>query len=192
MILALDWDGTCTVADSLVEAVRTFGDPTVFGRTFGSYGESLAAEVGTIRASSAEVEEWAAASVRIRPGLHELVGRHRPVIVSSGLPQLIRPVLVREGLEVDLRCNDADPRPEGWRLFFREAGPCPVCGDRCKRRSLPDTRPLVYVGDGVSDRCACLAADRIFARGWLARELETSRVPHDRFETLADVAAALT
>ena len=68
MPLALDWDGTCTVLDSLVEAVRIFGDPAIFDERFGSYGESLAAEVGTIRATAQEVEEWAAAEVRLSPG----------------------------------------------------------------------------------------------------------------------------
>jgi 2-hydroxy-3-keto-5-methylthiopentenyl-1-phosphate phosphatase len=191
MPLALDWDGTCTVADSLVEAIRLFGDPSVFRERFASYGESLAAEVGTIRASAEEVEAWAAAEVRVSPGLRDLVERHGAVIVSSGLPQLIRPVLGREGLEVEVRCNDADPQPTGWRLSFRDAGPCPVCGDMCKRRSLPAGRPLVYVGDGVSDRCAARAADRVFARSWLADDLDASQLPHERFETLADVAAAL-
>ena len=189
--LALDWDGTCTVADSLVEATRTFGDPSVWKRSFGSYEESLTAEVATIRASSGEVSEWAAASVQLRPGLHRLAEQYEVVIVSSGLPQLIRPVLAREGIAVELRCNDADPSPGGWRLRFRNAR-CPVCGDRCKRGSLPDRRPLVYVGDGISDRCASRAAGRVFARGWLAEDLAASGFPFDRFETLDDVAAALS
>ena len=86
----------------------------------------------------------------------------------------------------------AEPLPGGWRLSFRDAGPCPVCGDMCKRRSLPEGHPLVYAGDGVSDRCAARAADRVFARGWLADDLGSSGLPHERFETLADVAAALS
>jgi 2-hydroxy-3-keto-5-methylthiopentenyl-1-phosphate phosphatase len=192
MRLALDWDGTCTVEDSLVAAVRTFGDPVVFRRGFSSYGESLAAEVAAIRAGAAEVSAWAAENVEVRPGLHELVDRHRTVIVSSGLPQLIGPVLARERLEVELRCNDADPRPDGWRLRFRVGDPCPVCGDMCKRGSLPPERPLALVGDGVSDLCAAGAADRVFARGWLAAELQRQGVPHERFETLDDVVAALS
>jgi 2-hydroxy-3-keto-5-methylthiopentenyl-1-phosphate phosphatase len=192
MPLALDWDGTCTVVDSLVEAVRIFGDPAIFDERFGSYGESLAAEVGTIRATAEEVEAWAVAEVRLSPGLRELVERHGAVIVSSGLPQLIRPVLEREGLDVEVRCNAAEPLAGGWRLSFRDAGPCLVCGDMCKRRSLPEGHPLVYAGDGVSDRCAARAADRVFARGWLADDLGASGLPHERFETLADVAAALS
>lgn len=189
--LVLDWDGTCTVDDSLVAAILTFGDATVFDRRFGSYGESLAAEVATIRATADEASAWAVEHVRVRPGFHELVDHHSPVIVSSGLPQLILPVLAREGVEADVRCNDADPRPGGWRIRFRDQGVCAVCGDKCKRRSLPEERPLVYVGDGISDRCAALSADRVFARAWLATHLDETAVPYEPFETLHDVAAAL-
>lgn len=188
----LDWDGTCTVADSLVQAIRTFGDPTVLEQSFSSYGESLTAEVATIRASAEEVSAWAAGNVQVRPGLHLLVERHRPVIVSSGLPQLILPVLAREQVVAELRCNDAEPSPDGWRLTFRDEGPCPVCGDKCKRRSLPEERPLAYAGDGISDRCAALAADRVFARGWLAGHLAGLAIPFEPFESLYDVAAALS
>jgi 2-hydroxy-3-keto-5-methylthiopentenyl-1-phosphate phosphatase len=191
MRLALDWDGTCTVSDSLVEAIRVFGDRSVWERSFGSYGESLTAEVSTIRASEAEVSAWAVETIEVRAGLHALAERHRPVIVSSGLPQLIRPVLAREGIDLELRSNDAEPDPGGWRLRFRDEGRCPVCGDMCKRRSLPQGRPLVYAGDGVSDLCASAAADRVFARGWLADDLAARGVEHERFETLDDVAAAL-
>ena len=188
----LDWDGTCTVSDSLVDAVRAFGDPRVLGVAHRSYGESLAAEVGSIRAPAEEVSAWAVEHVRVRAGLHGLAERFRPVIVSSGLPQLIAPVLEREGLELDVRCNGADPLPEGWQVRFRDVGPCPVCGDMCKRRSLPRGPWLVYVGDGVSDHCAALASDRVFARSWLAAELERDRIPYEPFETLDDVAAALS
>jgi 2-hydroxy-3-keto-5-methylthiopentenyl-1-phosphate phosphatase len=189
--LVLDWDGTCTVHDSLVAAVHALGDPAVYDRDFGSYGEALAAEVGTLRVTAEEAAEWALENVEVRPGFHELVDRYDPVIVSSGLPQLILPVLGREGVELDVRSNHADPSPDGWRLRFRHQGPCPVCGDRCKRRSLPDERPLVFVGDGYSDRCASLACDRLFARDGLARYLDQEGVDFEPFDSLHDVAAAL-
>jgi 2-hydroxy-3-keto-5-methylthiopentenyl-1-phosphate phosphatase len=190
--LVLDWDGTCTVHDSLVAAIHALGDPSVYDRDFDSYGEALAAEVGTLRATAEEAAEWALENVEVRPGFHELVERYDPVIVSSGLPQLILPVLGREGVELDVRSNFADPAPDGWRLRFRHEGPCPVCDDRCKRRSLPDERPLVFVGDGYSDRCASLACDRVFAREGLARYLREERVSFEPFDSLHDVAAALS
>jgi 2-hydroxy-3-keto-5-methylthiopentenyl-1-phosphate phosphatase len=192
LFLALDWDGTCTVRDSLMAAVHELGDPSVYEREFASYGEALAAEVGTIRVTAEEAAEWAIENVQVRPGLHELAELYRPVIVSSGLPQLILPVLGREGLELEVRSNFADPSADGWQVRFRHDGPCPVCGDRCKRRSLPEGRPLIFVGDGWSDRCASLACDRVFARDGLARYLDDEGVPYDAFDTLHDVAAALT
>ena len=197
MQLVLDWDGTCTVRDSLVAAIHALGDPSVyegsFQQRFGSYGEALAAEVGTLKVTPEEAAAWALANVELRPGLHELVELYRPVIVSSGLPQLIRPVLEREGLvDLELRSNGAEPSPDGWRVTFRDEGVCPVCGDKCKRRSLPEGRPLVFVGDGWSDRCASLAADRVFARTGLASYLDEEGVPYESYETFFDVAAALS
>ena len=53
-------------------------------------------------------------------------------------------------------------------------------------------RPLVYVGDGYSDRCAALAADRVFARGALAAYLSSYGAAFEPFEDFDDVAAALT
>jgi 2-hydroxy-3-keto-5-methylthiopentenyl-1-phosphate phosphatase len=190
--LVLDWDGTCTVRDSLVAAVHDLGDPSVYDEEFASYGDALAAEIGTLRVTAEEAAAWAVEHVELRPGFHALVSAYRPVIVSSGLPQLILPVLQRENVELDVRSNMADPSPQGWRVRFRHEGPCPVCGDRCKRRSLPDQRPLVFVGDGYSDRCASLACDRVFARDGLARYLQDEGVSYAPFDTLDDVAAALS
>ena len=192
MKLVLDWDGTCTVRDSLVAAVHDLGDPGVYDREYESYGEALAAEIATIDVTAEAAAAWAIEHVELRPGFHELVDRYAPVIVSSGLPQLILPVLGREGVEVEVRSNFADPSPEGWRVRFRHDGMCPVCGDRCKRRSLPDERPLVFVGDGFSDQCASLACDRVFARDSLARYLDEQAVAYEPFDTLHDVAAALS
>jgi 2-hydroxy-3-keto-5-methylthiopentenyl-1-phosphate phosphatase len=193
--LVLDWDGTCTVRDSLVAAIHDLGDPTVyegaFQERFGSYGAALAAEIATLRVTAQEAAAWAVANVELRPGFHELVARYRPVIVSSGLPHLIRPVLEREGVDLELRSNDAEPSPGGWRVIFRDEGVCPVCGDKCKRRSLPAGTPLVFVGDGWSDRCASLAADRVFARTGLAAYLDEQGVAYESYESLFDVAAAL-
>ena len=192
MNLVLDWDGTCTVRDSLVAAVHDLGDPGVYDLEFDSYGEALAAEIATLDVTAEAAAAWAIEHVEVRPGFHELVERYRPVIVSSGLPQLILPVLQREGVEVEVRSNFAEPSPGGWRVRFRHDVPCPVCGDRCKRRSLPDERPIVFVGDGYSDRCASLACDRVFARDGLARYLDEQNVAYEPFDTLNDVAAALS
>jgi 2-hydroxy-3-keto-5-methylthiopentenyl-1-phosphate phosphatase len=180
------------VQDSLVAAINALGDPAVYEREYASYGDALAAEVGTLRCTADEAARWAVENVELRPGFHELVEEYRPLIVSSGLPQLIMPVLAREGVDLEVRSNFAEPAPDGWRVGFRHEGLCPVCGDRCKRRSLPDERPIVFVGDGWSDRCASLAVDRVFARTGLAAYLDEQGVPYERYDTFHDVAAALS
>jgi len=196
--LVLDWDGTCTVVDTLWLVLEEFGDYDVFKRAGErlvrgeiSYRELMETEFATVKDTSLErVTAWLTREARIRPGLHELVARHDPLVLSSGFEELIRPLLAREGVEVELAANRLDARPEGWRVRWAREQPCEVCGDWCKRSGLPDG-PFVYVGDGYSDRCPALAAERVFARAGLAEYLEREGRHFEAFENLTDVLAAL-
>ena len=74
-------------------------------------------EFSTVKdAALDEVNAWLAENAAIRPGFHELVERHDPLVLSSGFEELIRPLLAREGVEVELLANRIDPRPDGWRV----------------------------------------------------------------------------
>jgi 2-hydroxy-3-keto-5-methylthiopentenyl-1-phosphate phosphatase len=128
----------------------------------------------------------------VRPGFRTLVERFHPLVLSSSFHETIEPVLAREEVEVRLAANRIEPRPDGWRIRWANEAACVVCGELCKRRALPAGRPLVYVGDGYSDRCAALAADRVFACGGLAGYLASRDAAFEPFETLDDVAAALS
>jgi 2-hydroxy-3-keto-5-methylthiopentenyl-1-phosphate phosphatase len=146
--------------------------------------------MGSVRASLGEVAEWLGEHARLRPGFGELARRHRPLVLSSGFRELIEPLLARAGVELEVVANSIDPRPDGWRVRWNDDAPCPECGDLCKRRSLPPGE-VVYVGDGYSDRCAALAAGRVFARDDLAAYLDGLGMPYEPFEDLGDVARAL-
>ena len=111
-------------------------------------------------------------------------------MISAGFHELIEPVLAREGVELEVLANRVDARPDGWIVQFRDEAACATCGEPCKRGSLAG-EPYVYVGDGYSDRCAALAADRVFARDALARHLDGLGVAYEPFDDLHDVAAAL-
>lgn len=196
MRLVLDWDGTVTQRDMLGLVVEWFGDGATYrrnGRLMGrslTHDQALASSFATIRARLPDVVERLLATVRIRPGFRELVERHRPVVISSGFHELIEPVLAREGVEVEVLANRVHARPDGWRVRLRDRAVCPACGEPCKRSSLPPG-DVAYVGDGYSDRCAAIAATRVFATGELAEWLEDQSVAYDRFADFYDVLAAL-
>jgi 2-hydroxy-3-keto-5-methylthiopentenyl-1-phosphate phosphatase len=197
MRLVLDWDGTVTETDSLRMVLEAFGDPDVYAeverrleRGTISYRELMEVEFGGVSAPVAEVVSFLLREVRIRSGFVELARAHEPLVLSSGFHELIEPLLAREGVALELRANRLEPRPDGWLVRWRDPVPCPVCGDLCKRRTLPEG-PVVYVGDGYSDRCAALVATRIFARDGLAEWLRGEGVPFEPFDDFLDVAAAL-
>lgn len=134
---------------------------------------------------------WVRENVTVRPGFREFAEEYRPVILSSGFRELIEPVLEREGVELELHANSLDVRPDGWRAVWRDDAQCETCGEACKRGGLPAERPIVYFGDGYSDRCAALAADRVFARDGLARYLDRKGVPFEPFTDFLDLGAVL-
>jgi HAD superfamily phosphoserine phosphatase-like hydrolase len=197
MRLVLDWDGTVTETDSLWMALEEFGDQEVFARVEGSlvegrlsFQEVMELEFATVTAPVEEVAAFLCREVRTRPGFAELARAERPLLLSSGFHELIEPVLGREGVELELRANRIEVQPDGWRVVWRDPEPCPVCGDLCKRRSLPPA-PFAYVGDGYSDRCAALTAERVFARDGLAEWLGSEGIAFERFDDLHDVLEAL-
>jgi 2-hydroxy-3-keto-5-methylthiopentenyl-1-phosphate phosphatase len=196
--LVVDWDGTVTEVDGLHMLLEEFGDREVYRRMEGVLGDGLslheviAAEIATITIPVDEAAAWVTERVTVRPGFHDLVRRYRPLILSSGFHELIDPVLEREGVSVPVLANRLDAR-DGWLPLWRRESSCATCGEPCKRAAAlaGAPGPLVFVGDGYSDRCAALAADRVFARDGLARYLADAGVRYEPFSDLTDVAAAL-
>jgi 2,3-diketo-5-methylthio-1-phosphopentane phosphatase len=201
--LVVDFDGTITEDDLLDEIAQRFGDPSVYqevedGLHAGTVTlrECITREFEPVTAPLDEVVRWILERARIRPGFGELVGLARRrgwrvVILSSGFHELIEPVLEGEGVDAELRANRVDPRPTGWRVLWRDETVCAECGEACKRAALPADGEIVYIGDGISDRCAALASDRVFATKGLARYLDSVGAPYESFRDFFDVAAAL-
>jgi 2-hydroxy-3-keto-5-methylthiopentenyl-1-phosphate phosphatase len=194
--LALDWDGTVTVRDSLVQVIEEFGDVALLHELEPRVGvdltlhEEIALEFAAITAPLDDVVAWVAEHVEVRPGLRELAAGYAPVVISAGFVELIEPVLRREGVELEVLANRVEARPDGWVVRFRDDAACASCGEPCKRGSLTGA-PFAYVGDGYSDRCAALAAERVFARDGLARHLDGLGVSYEPFDDLRDVVRAL-
>jgi len=206
MLIVVDFDGTITERDTLVDIVQEQA-PEVFdqveedlqaGRI--TLRECIAREFEAVRGEHDEIVARAVERVRVRPGFAELVvsakdAGHRVVVVSSGFESIIRPVLAREGVpSVDVVAHEVRFAPAGSAVEFRHGEICTICDQECKRSVIDELRDgdaVVYVGDGYSDRCAALAADRVFARRELAEYLDADGVGYEAFDDFVSIRAAL-
>jgi 2-hydroxy-3-keto-5-methylthiopentenyl-1-phosphate phosphatase len=197
-MIIVDWDGTATTEDTLIEAMKVYGDWDLYldasaalKRGEITLHEEIRRDAEGIKAPLEEVQQWALDKIELRRGFVEFARKHRPVIVSSNFLQLIEPILAREGLELEVRANNVEWHPEGWRATFRNGDACGTCGEPCKRPDVDGAEHVIYVGDGYSDRCAAQAADRVFARRALARYLDERRVAYEPFDDFEDIERAL-
>src|SRR5262245_13777111 len=120
------------------------------------------------------------------------------MVVSEGYGFYIADQLARAGLS-DLRWRANHARFEGSRLTpeFPWADPhCHRCGN-CKAQYVREYKALgfrvVFVGDGLSDRCGAKVADVVFARASLwdwCRSAGVAAQPFSGFGALAGAEAA--
>jgi 2-hydroxy-3-keto-5-methylthiopentenyl-1-phosphate phosphatase len=118
------------------------------------------------------------------------------VILSDGLDYYIRLILDKFNLEEIpffsnvLKFEDGRPAPQ-FPYFDRGCGKC----GNCKKFHLEKLRGLgkkvVYVGDGLSDRCAAAEADLVFAKNDLSRFCREEDIEHHRFSDFGDVSRIL-
>ena len=200
--IVLDFDGTVTVTDLLDRAALEFGDPDVYEEVeTGLDGgrlplrEVITREFEPVTTPLDDVIDWALREARIRRGFADFVHAAQAEgwdvhVVSSGFEELITPILEREGVKVELHANRVDARSDGWRVEWRYPDDCDVCGESCKRSTLPPGE-VVYVGDGYSDRCAALAVDRVFATRGLASYLDEQGAPYTPFDDFRSIGLAL-
>ncbi len=120
----------------------------------------------------------------------EAAGR-RVSVVSDGLDVYIRAILEREGLgALPLEANRV--RFAGDRLLpsfpFGGRG-CGGCGN-CKGGAVEAARgdgPVLFVGNGLSDRCGARAADVVYAKDDLAAFCRDEKIPFHPFSSFDDV-----
>jgi 2-hydroxy-3-keto-5-methylthiopentenyl-1-phosphate phosphatase len=194
---AVDFDGTVTMQDTLELLCRRYSGPAhAAAEAALSAGqitleECISREFAPVRGEHDALVAEAVQEACVRPGFAEFVRAaqargHRVVVISSGFASIIRPVLERAGLgDLELVANDVRFTPQGSSVSFAEGAVCEHCGERCKRprvAALNGCGPVAYVGDGWSDRCAALAADRRFARDSLASFLDGQGIDYVQFE----------
>jgi 2-hydroxy-3-keto-5-methylthiopentenyl-1-phosphate phosphatase len=211
MLIICDFDGTVTCRDTNSALARRFA-PDAFARVEGRLAareltlrEVLAAEFADVRVGlDALLEE--ALSIPFRPGFEDLLDAierdgSRLVLLSSGFHELIEPMLGRDGLadRVELLANRIELDERGGRITWRALPTCELCGEPCKRHDVARLReayaaseePVVFIGDGFSDRCGAESADRVLARDSLADYLDRRDHPHETWDDFHHVIRLL-
>ena len=126
-------------------------------------------------------------------------------ILSDGYDLNISLILEKAGLAyLPYYSNHLVYTAEGWDIETPYLSACGKCGT-CKKsilRSLKNdfmtdlTAPIsspeiVYIGDGLSDKCGCQEADIVFAKNHLLAYCQRQNIPCVPFSTFADVLASL-
>ena len=208
LLIACDFDGTITQRDTLHVIVEAYGEHGLWERLEPrlrvgeiTVEQAMQEEFAAVRATADQVREVVREQAPIRDGFREWVDwcafkEHRLVVLSNGFQSVIEPVLADVGLgHLEVVAHDACFASDGCRLVWSDRGErCALCGRPCKReplRQLWRGERLVYLGDGISDRCVSLMADLVFARDGLAEHLADIGVVFTPFEDFHEVRRQL-
>lgn len=125
--------------------------------------------------------------------------RFELLIVSDGLDYYIDAMLMKFGVGfLEYRANRLvidGGRIAGVEFPWHDPETCAMCGN-CKKRHVLKMREAgrltVYVGNGLSDRCASGTADLVFAKGELLDHCRKERIECLPWRTFRDVERDLT
>ncbi len=208
LLIACDFDGTITQRDTLHVIVESYGERGLWERLEPrlrvgeiTVEQAMQEEFAAVRATPDQVRQAVREHAPIRDGFGEWVDwcaglGHRLIVLSNGFRSVIEPVLADAGLgHLEVVAHDARFGPDGCELVWSDRGErCGLCGRPCKREPLRERwqgERLIYLGDGISDRCVSLMADAVFARDGLAEHLADRDVAFTPFDDFHDVRRVL-
>jgi 2-hydroxy-3-keto-5-methylthiopentenyl-1-phosphate phosphatase len=186
-LILTDFDGTVNLKDVSFSILNHFAE----GRWEGIDKEFISGKIGSLTAYSriskllkGKEDEWKRYSREMadidpwfKKFLKEVSDFIKVIIVSDGLDIYIKEILKKEGIEgIEFFANKVEFRRDKIEIGFPfRSKDCDDCGT-CKKEILLKKKkegytPIIYVGDGYSDRCVVGYADWVFARRTLARIL---------------------
>ena len=202
-----DFDGTAAKADVGHRVYTHFGDKRWkeindrWRRGEISSKECLIGEYSLIDASEDEVREYVL-QMEMDPGFYDLVATCRdndiPIaIASDGFDFYIHAMLEKCGLsDIEVLSNELKFDGRKVKLSFpfynQECGVCGNCKKLHVQKFRDDSRKVIYVGDGLSDRFAARASDVVFAKDELMEYLVDNNIEFIKFADLSDVNAWMT
>jgi 2-hydroxy-3-keto-5-methylthiopentenyl-1-phosphate phosphatase len=211
-IVFCDFDGTITLSDVTDEILNRLAAPGWVEIeqmwTQGVIGskECLERQLALVRTSAADLNALID-SVPVDPCFGDFVRFVREksvpfIVVSDGLDYVIRRILKRFGIRGRVRngiqffSTSVRLKPHGLSVSFPHAlssctHGCATCKPLVIRALKGAHSPVLYIGDGLSDRHAVIEADFVYARRPLLDHCQTSRIPSFLFNTFGEIQDAL-
>ena len=209
----LDFDGTITRRDATDAILAAYAHPEWLlieeAWKLGRIGSRacLEAQMALVSATRAEVDALLD-GIEVDPGLVPLLGACSghgvPVhIVSDGFDYCIERILTRPSLRlaphlagVKIISSRLEPTGTGWIAGFTPAIPpcvhgCGTCKPAAMELLNGAHRPMVFVGDGLSDKYAAAHADLVFAKDALATYCDENALSYTPYDNLATIARRL-
>ncbi|NIR50403.1 MtnX-like HAD-IB family phosphatase [candidate division KSB1 bacterium] len=206
MKIICDFDGTVAANDVGSLLFRTFGDESckefveLWKQGEISSKQCLIEECRVTRVTKQELTRFAD-SQELDPYFKEFVqfchGRGFDIeIVSDGLDFYINRILKNHGLDssIEVRSNELTFKNEHrvkpqFPYFEHSCGQCANCKGHHVRQAKKCHSKVIYVGDGLSDRCGAQEADTVFAKRGrdLLEFCKQENIPHFEFENFGDV-----
>lgn len=200
-----DFDGTIAQDDVGNLFFRTFarkGDPgavvELWKRGVISSRECLEREAFLVDAAREDFDRFVCAR-KLDPYFKDFIDFTRKrgievVVVSDGLDFYIERMLMRSGLgELEFFSNVMKLGNGGISVGFPHYDlmeDCRDCGN-CKSFHLQRLRQhgyfIVYIGNGLSDRCPSGRADLVFAKGELLSYCRENNIAHVAFDNFRDI-----
>ncbi len=211
-VIFCDFDGTITQVDVTDLILSELAHPAwqeveqEWVRGVIGSRECLERQMALVQATVAELRA-VVDSIPVDPSFARFVrftrGARIPLyIVSDGFDSVIRRVLRRAGMNGSLgngaRLFASSLRVAGKRMVtsFPYAGGgcrhgCGTCKAELVRRLGRGHDPVIYIGDGLSDRFAVEQATVVFAKRQLAAYCRERAIPFRPFESFAEIESVL-
>ncbi len=219
-IVFCDFDGTITQVDVTDQILTQLADPSwqeveqEWVRGLIGSRECLERQMALVETSANELNSLID-SVPIDPYFSEFYQFTREwalpfYVVSDGFDYVVRRVLRRSEIEVPLRHGShffaSALRLQGRRLLISFPNSSPSCEHDCAtckpaiirrlglqfgRRLGRRPNPIIFIGDGLSDRFAVEESDLIFAKRQFLTYCREKGIACRPFETFADIESTL-
>ena len=210
-VIVSDFDGTITLEDSNVLLVKVFGNAenALIEADFrsGLIGnrEAFVRHFDVMRITLREYNGLIDDNIRMEPEfdrfLEHVNRRGVPLfIVSAGFHQAVERVLGGVRLQgVEVYANELSGEPYITPVFMtrepvcdKTTGPCGNCKRDClKMIRKKSGRKILYIGDGITDRCAIGESDLLFAKDALAEYCDVQGLPYTPYNNFDDIASRL-